>query len=277
MYMDKCLRYICGERTNAETFAYADDVAVIADTAEQLQEEMERWNTGLERNGLKMNRNRTEVMFVGHRRENFYIRAGEQPLKQVENHMYLGVHFNEGNDQEVEINKRIAKYNANVNMLYPILKDKNVPRKCKITIYKTILKPVLTYASECWALTTKTKSKVQAAEMRVLRLIRGVTRRDRLRNDRIRKDLGVTSVLEEVERSKLRWYGHVKRMEEDRKPRKYLEWKPQGRRPVGRPRKRWMEGVCDGLEKRGLDMEQVEEEQMYEDRARWRQIVRSDV
>lgn len=178
----------------------------------------------------------------------------------------------------MELNKRIAKYNANVNMLYPILKDKNPPRKCKIIMYKTILKPILTYAAEYWTLTTKTMSKVQAAEMRVPRLIRGLARRDRMRNDRIREELGVnTSLLEEVERSKLRWYGHVKRMEQDRKPRKYLEWKLQGRRPVGRPRKRWMEGVRDRLEKRGLELEQVEEEQIHEDRIRWPQIMRRDI
>lgn len=81
IYMDKCLRHICRERTEVlETFVYADDVALIAVTAEQLQEETERWSTGLERNGLKMNKNKTEVMFVGRRREELNIRAGEQQL-----------------------------------------------------------------------------------------------------------------------------------------------------------------------------------------------------
>lgn len=142
LYMGKCLRSICGGRTDVETFAYADDVAVIADTAEQLHE-LKRWNTGLERNGLKMNKNKAEVMHVGRRREDLNISVREQQLNQVENFKYLGVNFNEGNDQEVEINRKIAKYNANVSVLYPILRDKNVPRKCNVTIYKTILKPVL--------------------------------------------------------------------------------------------------------------------------------------
>ena len=62
----------------------------------------------------------------------------------------------------------------------------------------------------------------------------------------------------------IREYGHVKRMEQDRKPRKYLEWTLQGRRAAGRPRKRWMEGVRDGLQKRGLGMVQGDEEQKGE-------------
>ena len=48
---------------------------------------------------------------------------------------------------------------------------------------------------------------LQAAEMRVLRLIKGGIRRDRCRNADIREEVAVGSVLEGIERSKLRWYG----------------------------------------------------------------------
>jgi len=65
----------------------------------------------------------------------------------------------------------------------------------KVTIYKTILRPILTYGGESWTLTTATKSKIQTAEMRVLRLIKGVSCRDRLRNEDIRKELDVKSIL----------------------------------------------------------------------------------
>ena len=59
------------------------------------------------------------------------------------------------------------------------------------------------YGSEVWSLTTKTESRLQAAEMRVLRLIMGVTRKDRMRNSRIREELKVTPLLEDIERGKL--------------------------------------------------------------------------
>ena len=85
-----------------------------------------------------------------------------------------------------------------------------------MTIYNTILKPILIYGAECWALTTKTSSRLQAAEMKVLRSIRGVTRMDRLKIDQIRIDLSVKPLLREIDEKKLRWYGHVKRMNEER-------------------------------------------------------------
>ena len=71
-------------------------------------------------------------------------------------------------------------------MLYPLMKDRNIPRKVKTLIYISILTPVLIYGHESWTLTSKTRSQIQAAEMKILRLIKGVARLDRLRNEDIR-------------------------------------------------------------------------------------------
>ena len=160
-------------------------------------------------------------------------------MHQTSFYKYFGVVVDEGNKQETELTARIGKYTQNFMMMYPLLKEKQIPRDVKTTIYSTILKPILIYGGECWSLTAKTSSRLQAAEMKILRTIRGVTRMDRLRNDQIRSDLSVKPLLKEIEERKLRWYGHVKRMDEERLPKRYLEWKPQGKRPVGRPRKRF--------------------------------------
>lgn len=119
-------------------------------------------------------------------------------------------------------------------------------------------------------MTQRTKSKVQAAEMKVLRLIKGVTRRDRIRNEDIRRELGITAIIQVVEINRLRWHGHVMRMEEERLPRQTLTWIPQGRRPVGRPRKRWMEGAEEAIQRRGERLDEVIRQELYMDRKRWR-------
>ncbi len=188
--------------------------------------------------------------------------------------MYLGVLFSDSNRQQQEINRRINKYNTNLYLLYPILKDRNVPTKCKSIIYNTMISPILFYGSESWSLTKKTKSQIQAAQMRTLRLIRGVTRLDRMRNDDIREELGVDSVLELIEQNILRWYGHIKRMPEERFPRRSLDWTPQGRRPVGRPRKRWMDGVKSALLRRETTLDEVEGDELYLDRREWRSLTK---
>ena len=171
----------------------------------------------MSRNGMKINtrKGKTEVVVISRNHTQCEIYMEGNKLYQSECYTHLGVNVGGNNLQEVEINNRLGKYDSNVGMVYPLLRDRNIPRY-KIIIYQSILKPILMYGSEVWSLTTKTVSRLQAAEMRVLRLIMRVTRKDRMRNSRIREEL-VTPLLEDIERGKLRWYGHVMRMEEERK------------------------------------------------------------
>ena len=81
-------------------------------------------------------------------------------------------------------------------------------------------------------------------------------------NEVIRTNLGVTSLLRDVERGRLRWCGHMKRMNEARIPWRCLQWKPGGRRPVERPRKRWIDGVDEAFRNRGTSVRQVEIEEI---------------
>ena len=144
-------------------------------------------------------------------------------VNQTENYCHLCVSIGEKNLQETEIHNRIAKYNRNVSMMYPPLKNTFVPRECKVVIYKPILKPILLYGSEIWLLTSRTASNREAAERRVLRLIKGVTRRDRTRNAQIREELNVIPLLDDIDRNKICWYGHLKRMSEEKKPKQFHE------------------------------------------------------
>ena len=106
---------------------------------------------------MKINQNKTEVRYVGRRDRQIHIEIGDVELNQVSEFKYLGVQFDKDNLQDTELNKRINKCNANVSLLYPILRARIVPRKCKITIFTTILRPILMYGSEAWSLTSRTR------------------------------------------------------------------------------------------------------------------------
>ena len=58
------------------------------------------------------------------------------------------------------------------------------------------------------------------------------------------------------ERKRLQWYGHVKRMKEERLPKLIMEWIPGERRKRGRPRKTWMVGVGAAMKTRHLEADQ---------------------
>ena len=72
-----------------------------------------------------------------------------------------------------------------------VLCDKKVPIKLKDKVYKTVIKPTMTYGAECWAVRKKDENRLHVAEMRMLRCIRGKTKNDHVRNKTIQEDAKV--------------------------------------------------------------------------------------
>ena len=100
-------------------------------------------------------------------------------------------------------------------------------------IYKTVFKPTLLYGTESLTILDKHENRMQTSEMKYLRKVLKKTRRDQMRNTKIRNKLKQESV--EVLRKKrtLRWYGHAVRIESERKPKLVLDARPEGGRGKG--------------------------------------------
>ena len=89
-----------------------------------------------------------------------------------------------------------------------------------------MVRSVMTYGSECWGLKKKDERK--------LSMMLGVTLKDKLRNEEVRRRTTVTtSVVTIVERSKLRWYGHLLRKDEEEIVRQVWEEPIKGKRSRG--------------------------------------------
>ena len=72
------------------------------------------------------------------------------------------------------------------------------------------------------------------------------SRIERIKNEHIKEIMGVKEkpdVIDIIERKRLQWYGHVKRMQDERLPKLIMEWIRGERRKRERPRKTWKEGV----------------------------------
>jgi hypothetical protein len=78
-------------------------------------------------------------------------------------------------------------------------------------------------------------------------------------------------IIRQVTSRRKRWAGHVARMGEERKVYKVLVGKPEGRRPLGRPRRRWEDGVRMDL--RVIGLEGVDWIRLAQDRDQWRAVV----
>ena len=113
------------------------------------------------------------------------------------------------------------------------------------------------------------RSQVQSSEITFLRRIEGVTLFNKVSNSEIRKSLNIEPLPLRIERSQLRWFGHVSRMPQERLLKQALLAKANGRRPVGRPRTRCTDHIEDlGWNRLGLRPSEMKE--VIEDREMWR-------
>jgi len=97
------------------------------------------------------------------------------------------------------------------------------------------------YGSENWTVTASQRRRIEAAEMKLLRPLAGYTLHVYKTNDFIRRELKITGILDERDEYRLNWHLHLQRMPQNRILLQSYSYRPQGRRTIGRPEKRWRE------------------------------------
>jgi hypothetical protein len=90
------------------------------------------------------------------------------PSKNVENFNYLGSILNADNKMNIETAERIAKYNEVYYANSKLIKSELLKTNAKMKICKTMIRPVVTYASETWILTAKDENNLRIFERRIL-------------------------------------------------------------------------------------------------------------
>ncbi|XP_011878666.1 PREDICTED: uncharacterized protein LOC105567969 [Vollenhovia emeryi] len=121
-----------------------------------------------------------------------------------------------------------------------IWRNKCMRKEAKVGIYKTCVRPIMTYAAETRAETEKTKNMARrdADSPKTLG--------DRVPNVMIRETRDVSDIVRWVRQRRREWNDHVFRMGEERIARTARDGKPTSRRPPGRPPKRWMDSWTSG-------------------------------
>ena len=118
---------------------------------------------------------------------------------------------------------------------------KKVRTETVLKLYNTLILPTFLYGSEKWTLTASQRRRIEAAEMKLLRPLAGYTLYDHKTNYSIRKELRIRSILDKIDEYRKKWLLHIQRMPQNRIPLKSYNYRRQGRRLIGRPKKRWRE------------------------------------
>jgi hypothetical protein len=151
----------------------------------------------------------------------------------------------------IEIAEKIAKGNKAYYATSQLIESELLKKNTKMRIYKTMIRPVVTHSSEIWTLTAKDKNNLRIFERQILRKIFGPVNIDNIL--RIRNNLEIDNLIEGadvvrfIKAQRIKWLGHIQRMDQARPTGKPIDWKPMETRPVGKPRQRWQEDVMEDL------------------------------
>jgi hypothetical protein len=150
-------------------------------------------------------------------------------------------------------------------------------KKLKIKIYRTIIMPVFLCGCETWSLTLREERRLRVFENMLLRKVFGPKRDEvteewrKLHNEELGDLYPLPNIVRVVKSRRMRWAGHVALMGEGRDVHRVLVGKPEGKRPMRRPRRRWECNTKMDLQEVGGGFRDWME--MAEDWDRWRALV----
>jgi hypothetical protein len=126
--------------------------------------------------------------------------------------------------------------------------------KNKVKLYKTLMRPVLAYGAETWVLSKSDKNILKVFERKILRAIFGPTNKHgewRIKYNELYTLYKESDIVTYIKINRLRWAGHVIRLEGQTPARRVLVAVVEGRTQRGRPKLIWEDSVREDTRKLG--------------------------
>ena len=124
---------------------------------------------------------------------------------------YLGDMIGAGGGAEEASRARVRSAWCKFRELAPILTKRGASLIVKGKLYSACVRSVMVYGSETWATRVEDMNRLLKAERMMVRSMCGVSLKDGKSSAELLSRLGIVSVVEIVEKGRLRWYGHVER------------------------------------------------------------------
>jgi Reverse transcriptase (RNA-dependent DNA polymerase) len=262
---------LCGRLVS--NLRFADDINLMATSPDELQAVTDHVNQQSARLGLVINIDKTKTMAVGDEQMKLHIQINGKELEQVKEFVYLGGVISDDGRSIADIRRRIGLTYAAFNKLGNVWNCRSLSTTTKKKVFEALIAPILLYGSECWTMRKEDEKRISVAEMNWLRKIKGVSRLQHIRNEEIRRQLGMMeTMVERVKKRRLQWFGHVSRMNNERLPYLALHTQLEGTRSRGRQRTRWRDNVRNDIEERNMEFREALS--LLKDRDKWMEFVR---
>ena len=131
---------------------------------------------------------------------------------------------------------RIRSARGKFSELMPFLTCRDALLKLKGKIYKACVQCTMVYGSENWQVKAEDMNRLETTERMMIRWMCGVTLKEKIRSVDLLRRLDVMAVSDVVRRGRLRWFGHVERMNADEWVNRCRSLDVHGQRGRGRGR-----------------------------------------
>ena len=164
-------------------------------------------------------------------------------------YLYLGTTLTNQNSIQEEIKSRLKSGNACDHSVQNLLSSSLLSKNLKNKIYRNIILPVVLYGCETWSLTKREEHRLRLFENRVLRRVFGSKRAEvtwewrKLHNKELNDLYSSPNIVRVIKSRRMRRAGNVALVGERKGVYRVLVGKPDGKRPLGRSRRRWEDNI----------------------------------
>ena len=248
---------------------FADDAAVATHEQAELQSLMDRFSEACNDFSLTISLKKTEVLAQGTEAEP-NITIDNYRLENVDQFTYLGSTICSNLSLDSEINKRIGKAATTLARLTTrVWENPKLTTQTKMAVYNACIISTLLYGSETWTTYARQEKRLNSFHMRCLRRILGISWQDKIPNTKVLAKAGLPSMVTLLRQRRLRWLGHVRRMEDGRIPKDILYGQlAAGKRRTGRPQLRYSDACKRDM--KALNIDPRDWEELAADRPKWR-------
>ena len=173
-------------------------------------------------------------------------------LEVVENFCYLGDMLGSEEGVERSVITMVGTAWRKFRELLSLLTSRVLSLQVRGRLYEACVRSVMLYGSEIWAVKEEDLDRLERNDMRMIRWMCNTSLKDKKSSDELRNRLGIHIIRDVIQARRLRWFGHLERMERDNWVIKCRDLVVPGTKSRGRPRKTWQEVIRTDMRQKNL-------------------------
>jgi hypothetical protein len=192
---------------------FADDIALLSSTKQQMQYKLNKLDAEARRVGLKINVEKTKMMRINPSSQEQFTIGTQDRIEEVEEFSYLGATVCKDGGGMKDLKNRLSKARGAFIRLKKIWRSSNISRKTKLRLYKTLVVPVLVYGCETWKMNKGDSKMIDVFNNKCLRRIMKVRWEDHVSTEELLKQANCRSLSSDVKQRKWKMIGHILRQD----------------------------------------------------------------